>query len=533
MLSEIAEQPDLDFPNENQHNLTSDIDEITVTADAVLGIDLKRSTHEIICEGALPPIKIENSVIEHVNDIVGKTFGKQRIFDTKAHREIYSVLIGHLKNLHAGKYVDTQGVCCSTLVGAKGIGKTACFKSFAKLAKYIRPVIVLYVSFNNVRSDGSRLGNHSLAQIIVEELKDLNIHIEKNNRKLTTCELIVDSLVKENMYLLLLIDEFDQLYKLDGKENPKAVATVNDLAYFGNQPSGHVSVLLCGSSALMENLVTTNSNEQIRAEFPLLSSGAINLNGTKYRTKRVYSTLPNDLHALQSIMGLEKFEENTHNFRLVAYVTGCSARNVQRLLNDPDDQSTIIGSSSPENSLTGANTLANKNIAALRNAILNELVKKNTKLLVQIFGTSNCTDADIVRNIATLSWENDLLPLTYSEVENVWTRLEKAKIVESSDRGDLVYYILHLTDRCWLTISGIRDSRPEMIYPFSLSSLGAEIMTSSNKIHVLERIIQTVRDFGQNVNKVASSPQFLGRVAPVVISTVFLTTGCSLGCTLS
>lgn len=469
--------------------------------------------------------------IQHVSEIVGQTFGSQRIFDTAAHREIYSVLIGHLKNLKEGKYVDTQGVCCSTMVGAKGIGKTACFKTFTKLAKYICPtVFVIYVSYNCVGSEQSRLGSKSLARIIKEELISNNIQVEENNQ-MSLSENVIEALEKANRYLLLLVDELDQLYKLDGSKYSSAEATIHDLAYFGNQPSGMISVLVCGSSALMENLITTNCNDQIRADFPLLTTGAINLNSTKYRAKRVYSTLPIDLKSVESIVGKDgTFEENISLYRLIAYITGCSARNVERLVKDADDQSLVMGSSSPENCLTGANTLANDNISRLRDAVLKALVKKNRRLLLNIFGTSTCTSAEIVRNLALEEWEKQLLPLNYPEIELIWLKMIRKKQVRALDQGDLCYYILHLTDCCWLTISGIRDSKPEKIYPFSLSSLGAFVMTSSNKDEISKQIMEFIKNSSDSsVWKIVKNPRaHKGRTSQVIATSLAVSGICNI-----
>ena len=74
------------------------------------------SIREIILVDNLPTV--EPSSISNVSDIVGKTFGFQRVFDTEVHHQIYSILLGQL-NLHLNKYLNTQGVCCSTL-GALG-----------------------------------------------------------------------------------------------------------------------------------------------------------------------------------------------------------------------------------------------------------------------------------------------------------------------------------------------------------------------------------------------------------------------------
>lgn len=458
----------------------------------------------------------------HTDDIVGRTFGEQRIYNTKSHNEIYSVLLGHLKNLKDGKYVGMQGVSCSMLVGAKGIGKTACFKTFTYLAPFIRPyVFVSYVSYNSASCVGSRLSSKSLAMILSEELGKCGIEIAADNQSLTYGERLVEALKTADRYLLVLVDELDQLYRVDGSKNPSALATLSDLAYLGNQPSGRISVLACGSSALMENLITTNCNDQIRADFSLLSTGAINLNCTKYRTKRVYSMLPMDLKAVASIVDkLEgTYEDNLPYYRLVAYLTGCSARNVERFINDTDDDGLVSGSRSLENSLTGSNNLTNSDISSLRDAIFKALRKKNRALLVTLFGASTCSSADIVRNIALTNWEDLLKPLEYAEVELVWRRLERKKKVYKDNRRDLCYYILHLTDRSWLTLSGVKDSKPELIYPSSLQSLGATVLSTNGQDDILKKVLNYSRD-GLAIQHLLGHPRFVARRAPVNVAAV-------------
>lgn len=465
--------------------------------------------------------------IEHMTDIVGKSFGDERIFDTRAHREIYSVLLGQLKNLHDGKYRRTRGVCCSALVGAKGIGKTACFHAFTMLAKYIRPVIVLYVTCNSVRTVGSRLAESSLACIIAHELAKQSISVVEDN-ELSVCENVVRTLKQQNLKLLVLVDELDQLYKFDGYERPAVLATIHELAYFGDQPSGTMSVLVCSSSAFTENLITTDSNEQIRDEFPLLKSGAVNLNCTKYRTKRVHSTLPTDLKAVEAILGCAgSFEENIAYYRLVAYISGCSARNVERLLKDVDDGVEVIGSTSSEDCFTGASIPANKDMAMLRTEILKQLVIKNKAMLLSIFGAaSSSSSTTIVRNLALTDWESQLEPLTFAEVERIWFAMERRKQILDPERGDLCFYVLHLTDRCWFTISGIKNGEPEFIYPFSFSTLGSEIMSSNDNESLSRLIVDSVKRFGTSAGDSLHSPQFLDRAAPIAIAAALTTTTC-------
>eukprot|EP01033_Poteriospumella_lacustris_P012742 gene12742-9109_t len=475
-------------------------DDVTQPVNSLAAVALARQeTREVFSEPASSTT--DWHCIASPADILGRTLGDHRVVDTRAHREIYSILFGQLKNLTNRKYVDTQGVCCSLMVGAKGIGKTACLKSFTTLTKYICPnVFFVYLSYNAVHVHGSRLMSSPLSRVIREELTAQGLDIREDTRY-----------------------ELDQLYTLDGKEHPSATTTIHELAYFGNQPSGVVSVLACSSSSFMETLITASASAQLRSDFPLLSTGAIDLNDTKYRTKRVYSPLPTDLETVHAIVGGEEASKNANAplYRLIAYVTGCSPSNVARLINEAEDedQSLVLGCASPETCVTGAdNTLANETASNLRVAVLQALVQKNRRLLRKVFGRSTLTSSDIIRNIATEAWEMTLQPLAYSDVERLWHQMEQQQQVA----GDLDYYLLHLRDTCWLTLSGIRDSKPEYLYPFSLSRLADCVMSSHDAEAIAIQIRELVRKAPEsNVLKALSNPQFVGRrTAPVVVTTI-------------
>eukprot|EP01033_Poteriospumella_lacustris_P017414 gene17414-12450_t len=460
-------------------------DDVTQPVNSLAAVALVRQeTREVFSEPASSTTDWHD--IASPADILGKTLGDHRVVDTRAHREIYSILFGQLKNLTNRKYVGTQGVCCSLMVGAKGIGKTACLKSFTTLAKYIcANAFVVYLSYDAIHVQGSRLMSSPLSRVIREELTAQGLDIREDTRY-----------------------ELDQLYTLDGKAHPSATTTIHELAYFGNQPSGVVSVLVCSSSSFMETLITASAGAQLRSDFPLLSTGAIDLNDTKYRTKRVYSPLPTDLETVHAIVGVEEASKNDNVplYRLIAYVTGCSPRNVARLINEAEDEPSLVGcSASPEACVTGADPLANETASNLRVAVLQALAKKNHRLLRKLFGRSTLTSSDILRNIATEAWETALQPLAFSDVERLWLQLEQ----EQQVAGDLCYYLLHLRDCCWLTLSGIRDSKPELLYPFSLSRLAACVMSSHDAEAIAIQIRQLVREAPEkNVLKALSNPQF-------------------------
>jgi hypothetical protein len=84
------------------------------------------------------------------------------------------------RNLSKGNYVETQGVCSSTMVDPKGIEKTASLKIFTAGAHYaFKVVIEIYVSFNNVFSSDCPLLLKSILGVVVDELKRIGIELRE------------------------------------------------------------------------------------------------------------------------------------------------------------------------------------------------------------------------------------------------------------------------------------------------------------------------------------------------------------------
>lgn len=287
----------------------------------------------------------------------------------------------------------------------------------------------------------------------------------------------MDSLDSLDLRLQLLIDEMDQMYKIDGKEFPSVVTTLNDLIYFANQPSGRMSIMICGSSALMEDLITTNAPESVAKKFVLLSTGATNLNDNKFVTKRVYSSMPCDLQSVASITGEIFTDENKPWLRLVAFCTGCTARNVGRILKEADTLNAIDGLACPENSLSGGGTLNNKELYLPWHAIMKKLTRKNSKLMEELLSSSHHdlndgnSSTTIITAISSSNWEETFVPLTFIDVEDKWRKLHRQKKISDEMFSNLSYNILHLADRNWIAFDGVKHSRPDRIYPFALLSL--------------------------------------------------------------
>lgn len=139
----------------------------------------------------------------------GEIVGITTVFKTQTHYQIFSVLCDHLDNLSRDEYAGEEG----TLVGAKGIGKSICFRNFVYLAhQLVSNVVVVYLDMKSIDAEESVLSKKCLSLILVDELKKFGVvPVFEENRPLYI-QLLYE-LRKSKFRLLLLVDELDQRYR--------------------------------------------------------------------------------------------------------------------------------------------------------------------------------------------------------------------------------------------------------------------------------------------------------------------------------
>lgn len=454
----------------------------------------------------------DNNVI-CANDLFAKfpRFAGYKIYSTKAHAGMYNILLAQAINLQNGNYVNRQGESSSTMVGAKGIGKTTSLKTFAHICRDIVPgIYVMYVSFSNIMSN-EWLTSKSIVLIIIELFKDMEVDIEVPENSRSSCEALVRYMKMSGIKLMLLVDELDQLYKV---KEQVCLATLHDLSYFGNQPTGTMSTIVCGSSSMMEFLITANANANLRMEFPLLDMGAPNLNETKFLTKRVYSNAPTDLSAVATLTEFELNDKTVPWFRLIAFAACVSSRAVGRMLNDSSIVDDILSSLSPHAALSGSNTLSNSDLSHLRQKIIAKVFKKNKSMFNSLLNSS-----DIVVKIATINWEDQFVPLKYDEVKSLWNKLVTNGLVSVDRANALDDYLLHLGDRAWLTIGCITNSHPEDIYPYSMYHCVKEQIASSIMPTFIDSMVDSIKLGCIGFGKRLADPKVLA-AAPALICNI-------------
>lgn len=378
------------------------------------------------------------------------------------HKKMYSWLRSKADSLVSKvpqqNYKDKEGSCSSSIVGAKGIGKSTMMRAFTSFLPFLySEIIPIYISYNNSLATESMVLKKSLMNVIKDILHSHH-GFPKNEEGGDRLEI---SLEKHNKYVMLFVDELDQLYRIakDDQVYSNSKTSLHDLAYLGNTRSGRIVTILCGSSALLSHLITCNIDIEDRPSFPL--SQVVNLNGTKYLPWKLERSLPTDLDLIGTIC--PDYKDNLVSKRILAFFSGCTPRYVERLLQKDVDPTSIESLSSDEN-FGSSNTLRLENLRKVWFRILDALAKKNEELLTSLIVDQNLP----FTAIGTINWETNLKSLSYDEVRILLEELQDKQVLN---------HLLHLTDRSYLMLSGVEHGAPCFVYP------GTMMMLCKRKLH--------------------------------------------------
>lgn len=397
--------------------------------------------------------------------------------------DLYNILFSTGATLAAGGYHGHGDAASKTLLGPRGIGKTTALRAYAAVAPLFEPALVpIYITFigNGTGKDGaSYMGRSSVLEMAADALAVYGIFVSGS------LDSIVDGLTRHNKYALLLLDEVDKFYESQGiaRHGDNYAArfsverqTLGELASMGNDARGRLAVLLCGSSSLLGDLVTTNLRglPEATEAFPVLRV-AININGQKFRTTRLTYSPPTDFTAVATMMrqpgalglGSVQSGSNGDGARLAAIVnavlfcTGATARNVSRLTSPKvplavPDLSALLVNESPQ----AGRTLQRPISKMLYNGIMRDLAAKNSALLTGLVGQPNGA-----LNFAAVTdgeWRHKFQPLTWSEVCSI-----------AQDVPDLPFEVAYLFDRDYIAYGdGVTaGGLPRTVYPYTLLQL--------------------------------------------------------------
>lgn len=164
------------------------------------------------------------------------------------------------------------------LIGATKNIRTCCLQDFVQFCPKVVPnVYTIYVNYGN---NMEYLGQESIVIVIViiTELNRMGLQIDQTAVSECPKYALLGYLQTNQVNVLVLMDEFEHIYR---RQDGTSMCTLHDaLAALGGQHTDRISVVVTGSSTVIEALLTCSTDPAIRCEFPLLGGGAPTLDFT-------------------------------------------------------------------------------------------------------------------------------------------------------------------------------------------------------------------------------------------------------------
>lgn len=315
-----------------------------------------------------------------------------------------------------------------------------------------------------------------MLELIEMEMKKRNIHIPERIRGDSADANLIQALEAAGKYVLLVVDEFEELYRVGPGDSPlnqqrsaSLRRSLHALRWLAEQTSGRFLVVMCGSSASAIQLI---SNMADRKEFPGQESAA-RLNGTKFSTYVLPVATCKEVAFVQEMLGDMGISASFEEARLVAFGIGSIARQVN-LFVEAMEEGMSGGDAfayAHNRRMDAAAGLPPIHMVLFHKALLKRMREKNKDLLDKLCDAHGVLDGI---KVVTTAWEKDFLPLTRMEVNSVWADIRHehpdlfARINAESSLG-------MLQDLCLLQL----DSRAQCCYPICLADLALDTASST------------------------------------------------------
>jgi hypothetical protein len=346
------------------------------------------------------------------------------LFDTEAHGTLLEFLVGHTDALAGGGFKGLNGVACRTLVGSRGIGKTAMMRAFATVCASAFPGIVpLYVSAEGIDNVLNPFHGAQLGDLMCEAVRARGVGVPSLHD-------LDSALHKNGLRMLVLLDEVDDLYRVRGATATATHVsqTLGHLAILGGQKTGMYGVLLCGSSSSTYSLVCGQTGH-LGHKFPLVTQGVPNLNSTKYVRMQLHSAScaasPEVARMLAALAGLSTLPLDCMPLaRLLTFFVGASPRAVSLAMTPARGSKQRAAAchhhlalAAPAASLPS--DLASPGAPPLFQALLARLRASNAKLCALTRNADGGVNFVAIMDPSN-HWEGAVVPLQWAEVEDVW-----------------------------------------------------------------------------------------------------------------
>lgn len=205
------------------------------------------------------------------------------LFSTESHVQLLQVVMHHAGLLAGNKYEHVNGASCRAVVGAAGVGKTNLLRAFTLVCAVLFPkVIPVFVSCLGIETPSSSFARADLHQLLFAAAREQGLALDGAQGKAHS---LTAALLESDRFIFLVVDELDELYRLRTSSDPtvrrNALQTLYTLCQLGDNTSGRYSVLLCGSSYSLYQLVCHQITRELAEQFPL-GPDAPGLHRTKF-----------------------------------------------------------------------------------------------------------------------------------------------------------------------------------------------------------------------------------------------------------
>ena len=326
------------------------------------------------------------------------------------------MLVSHARTLEAGRFTGINGAPCRTLVGARGIGKSALMRAFALVAPSAFPSLMpVYLSGQGILQPQHILQAGHLQYPLAAAAA---LH------HLPFCTL---KTLPTGKRLLLLVDEFDDLYRVPASHpalERNVLTTLGLLSALGDRVDGNSSVLLCGSSSATYDLVQ-GDGENLGRAFPLALKGIPDLNSTKFERLRLPVPLCNASAEVEAMLAAMAgsggwavgHARSTAAARLLTFFVGATPRAVTRAVMPRGVQEltgALLAGASPV--IPRDSAFEHPSTGAFLRALLARLAQKNSELCALTRKFDGSANFQAIMDPAC-QWEQAVTPLTMHEVE--------------------------------------------------------------------------------------------------------------------
>ena len=304
---------------------------------------------------------------------IGETF--MTLFSSDpAHAELIDNLSANSILLAGGYASPTLPSVTASILGTKGSGKTFCLQAYTHLAPLRFPgLIVAHVDLQKASKSGEMNAPDFLETVMAAALVRAGV-LDKRWwwSAVPGMNYMKNELARQDKFLVLLLDEFEHAFKLEGLDQnteeaspllaarcrQRFVESVSCLPDTIERPP-RLRTVLCGSSVHLQSLITGYMSQETRQQFRAMAEGYSGINGSKFHSLLLARPLPGAVDAVAGMIvdhvaGQEgrtgqEMPQEVHRRALVlasmvTFVYGSAAREVVRFYGDGSPPTKLQGS---------------------------------------------------------------------------------------------------------------------------------------------------------------------------------------------